>query len=104
MKLGLKTIQKTFKACYTFVFGVNIHSIKIVGVGDKLSEGGKIVSKIVAATTGSAGLAKGGVDLAEAIACQDGICAFVSGIGCAADPAFIVQIHAVVHPAVSHGW
>ena len=43
------------------------------------------VTKLTGATTGAAGAAKGTVDLAEAIACQDGICAFVSAVGVAAD-------------------
>ena len=43
------------------------------------------VTKVSGATTGAAGVAKGSVDLAEAIACQDGVCAFVSAVGVAAD-------------------
>lgn len=43
------------------------------------------VTKVTGATTGAAGAAKGTVDLAEAIACQDGVCAFVSAVGVAAD-------------------
>ena len=43
------------------------------------------VTKVTGATTGAAGAAKGAVDLAEALACQDGVCAFVSAVGVAAD-------------------
>ena len=43
------------------------------------------VTKVTGATTGAAGAAKGTVDFAEAVACQDGICAFVSAVGVAAD-------------------
>jgi hypothetical protein len=90
MSLGISFVGKSVTKGVKFILGINFESIKIVGVGDKLSEGGKIVSKITGATAGSAGLAKGSVDLAEALACQDGICAFVSGVGCAADSLQIV--------------
>lgn len=43
------------------------------------------VSKCTGVTTGAAGAAKGSVDFLEAVACQDGICAFVSGVGVVAD-------------------
>jgi len=90
MALGFTFIGKYANRGIKFILGLNFESIKIVGVGDKLSEGGKVVSKITGATTGAAGLAKGSVDVAEAIACSDGICAVVSGIGCAADSLQIV--------------
>ena len=43
------------------------------------------VTKITGATTGACGAAKGGVDAAEALAYQDGICFFVSCVGTTAD-------------------
>jgi len=43
------------------------------------------VTKVTGVSVGSAGAAKGTVDMLEAIACQDGICAVVSGIGVCAD-------------------
>jgi len=43
------------------------------------------VTKVTGVSTGAAGAAKGTVDMLEAIACQDGICAVVSGIGVCAD-------------------
>jgi|YelNatPaOPRAMG01_1025707.scaffolds.fasta_scaffold00299_57 hypothetical protein len=40
---------------------------------------------VTGVTTGAAGVAKGSRDFAEAVACQDSICAVVSGIGVTAD-------------------
>ena len=54
-------------------------------IKDSATKGFEYTTKITGATTGSSGLAKGTVDVAEAIACQDGICAFISTVGCAAD-------------------
>ena len=43
------------------------------------------VTKVTGVSTGAAGAAKGTVDMLEAVACQDGVCAVVSGIGVCAD-------------------
>jgi len=43
------------------------------------------VTKVTGVSTGAAGAAKGTVDMLEAVACQDGICAIVSGVGVCAD-------------------
>jgi hypothetical protein len=43
------------------------------------------VTKVTGVSTGAAEAAKGTVDMLEAIACQDGICAIISGIGVCAD-------------------
>lgn len=43
------------------------------------------ITKVTGATTGAAGAAKGSVDFAEALACQDAPCAIVSAVGVAAD-------------------
>lgn len=83
--LGINVIRKGVVSCYNAVVNINLNSVAVTGVGDKLSDGAKVVTKITGATTGAAGLAKGSVDVAEALACQDGICAFVSSVGCAAD-------------------
>lgn len=55
------------------------------GISESANKGYTHLTKLVGASTGSAGLAKGAVDLAEAIVCRDGLCAVVSTIGCAAD-------------------
>ena len=43
------------------------------------------ITKVTGVTTGAAGAAKGTVDLAEALACRDGICAVVSAVSVCAD-------------------
>lgn len=43
------------------------------------------VTKITGVSTGTAGAAKGTVDMLEAVACQDGVCAVVSAVGVCAD-------------------
>ena len=43
------------------------------------------ITKVTGVSTGAAGAAKGTVDMLEAVACQDGVCAVVSGIGLCAD-------------------
>lgn len=58
---------------------------KLVGLPDKVDKGLTIVTKTTGLTFGTMGAAKGTTDLAEAILCQDGICATVSAIGLAAD-------------------
>lgn len=43
------------------------------------------IRKVTDVSTGAAGAAKGIVDMLEAVACQDEICAVLSGIGVCAD-------------------
>jgi hypothetical protein len=57
----------------------------IVAFPEKVDKTFTYITKITGATTGAAGAAKGTVDLAEALACQDGVCAVVSAIGVVAD-------------------
>ena len=58
---------------------------KIVALPEKADKAFTLITKVTGATTGAAGAAKGAVDIAEAIACQDGVCAVVSAIGVVAD-------------------
>jgi hypothetical protein len=58
---------------------------KIINLPETADKTFTYITKVTGATTGAAGAAKGSVDLAEAIACQDGVCAVVSAIGVAAD-------------------
>lgn len=51
----------------------------------KDSEGYIIASKVVGASTGSVGIAKGTADALEALVCRDGVCFVVSVIGVGAD-------------------
>lgn len=85
MAFGFNTLKNFSLKIYNGLVNINKVSVGVSGVGDKLSEGAKIVTKVTGATTGAAGLAKGSVDVAEALACQDGVCAFVSSVGCLAD-------------------
>jgi hypothetical protein len=64
---------------------INNNVNKIIKLPETADKTSTYVTKVTGATTGAAGAAKGSVDFAEAIACQDGICAFVSMVGVAAD-------------------
>jgi hypothetical protein len=85
MVFGINTVKGIAIKVYNGLVHINVGSMTITGVGDKLSDGAKVVTKIADASSGASGLAKGSVDVAEALACQDGLCAFVSSVGCAAD-------------------
>ena len=52
---------------------------------DKADKGVTVVSKVLGVTVGASGAAKGTADVISALACQDGICAVISGIGVCAD-------------------
>ena len=67
------------------LIAINENVNKIINLPTNADKTFTYVTKVTGATTGAAGAAKGTVDLAEAIACQDGICAFVSALGVAAD-------------------
>jgi hypothetical protein len=43
------------------------------------------VTKVTGVSTGAADAAKETVDMLEAVACQDGLCAVISGVGVCAD-------------------
>ena len=58
---------------------------KVINLPETTSKTFTYVTKVTGATTGAAGAAKGTVDFAEAVACQDGVCAFISAVGVAAD-------------------
>lgn len=67
------------------LIAINENVNKIINLPTNADKTFTYVTKVNGATTGAAGAAKGSVDLAEAIVCQDGICAFVSAVGVAAD-------------------
>ncbi len=81
----LKFLGKTITFIPKKLVAINNSVDQMIGISDKVDKTFTYVSKIVGATTGSAGAAKGSVDLVEALACQDGICAVVSAVGVAAD-------------------
>jgi len=67
------------------VIVINKNIDKIITFPEKADKTFTYVSKLTGASTGAAGAARGVVDLAEALVCQDGICALVSGAVVAAD-------------------
>lgn len=77
--------RKAIKNGISSILNMNNTAIKVTGVGEKLSEAEKVMTKYIAATTGAAGFGKGAYDTLDAIKCQDGVCAIISGIGCGAD-------------------
>ena len=83
--MSFSIIQKVLTFIPNKLIAINKNVDKIINLPETADKTFTYVSKVTGATTGAAGLAKGGVDLAEAIVCQDGICAVVSTIGVAAD-------------------
>ena len=67
------------------IITINRNVNKIINLPETAEQSFVYVTKVTGATTGAAGAAKGAVDFAEALVCQDGICAFVSAVGVAAD-------------------
>ena len=67
------------------VMTVNKNINKVVTLPEKVDKTFTYVTKVTGITTGTAGVAKGSLDFAEALACQDGVCAVVSAVGVAAD-------------------
>ena len=67
------------------LIAINHNLNKVINLAETADKTFTYVTKVTGATTGAAGLAKGSVDFAEAVACQDGVCAFVSAVGVAAD-------------------
>lgn len=61
-----------------------------LGISEKFSALEAYTTKLFGATTGSCGLGKGAADAAEALACKDGVCFFVSCVGCTADTLQII--------------
>lgn len=64
------------------VKNLNDSSDNLVKISETADKTLTYVTKITGVSTGAA---KGTVDMLEAVACQDGICAAVSGIGVCAD-------------------
>jgi hypothetical protein len=67
------------------IIKINSALEKALGLPEKAEKGFVMGTKVLGAGTGAAQAGKGSADLAEAIVCQDGVCAVVSGIGLAAD-------------------
>lgn len=81
----LPVVKKVLMFIPNKLIAINKNIDKIISIPDKADKTFTYITKVTGATTGAAGAAKGTVDFAEAVACQDGICATVSAIGVAAD-------------------
>ena len=81
----LPVVKKVLMFIPNKLIAINKNIDKIISIPDKADKTFTYITKVTGATTGAAGAAKGTVDFAEAVACQDGICATVSAIGLAAD-------------------
>ena len=67
------------------LIAINDSINKLIALPKNVDKTFTYVTKVTGATTGATGVAKGSVDFAEAVVCQDGVCAFVSAVGVAAD-------------------
>jgi len=67
------------------LISINKNVNTIINLPENANKTFTYVTKVTGAAVGAAGAAKETVDLAKALACQDGICAFVSAVGVAAD-------------------
>jgi vacuolar-type H+-ATPase catalytic subunit A/Vma1 len=70
---------------YNYTKGINDLLQSPTIVGNVVKDRFQYISNVAGATTGSMGAAKGVVDAAEALVCNDGICFVVSCVGTAAD-------------------
>lgn len=73
------------KKLYSYAVAANDLLTAPTGIKKGATSTMEFLSKLIGATTGSAGAAKGSVDALEALACQDGVCFVVSCVGVAAD-------------------
>lgn len=78
-------LKKTLRFVPNKVSAINKTINSTVNLNDKVDRTFSIVTKVSGVTTGAAGVAKGTVDFAEAMACSDGVCATVSAVGVVAD-------------------
>lgn len=69
----------------TTVKNINDSTDNMVKISETADKTLTYVTKVTGVSVGSAGAAKGTVDMLEAVACQDGVCAVVSGIGVCTD-------------------
>lgn len=81
----LPILKKVIMFIPNKLVAINNNVDKIINLPNRADKTFTYITKVTGATTGAAGAAKGSTDLIEAIACQDGICAFISAVGVAAD-------------------
>lgn len=81
----LSTIKKVILFVPNKLTVINKNVNRIIDLPEATGKTFTYVTKVTGAITGAAGAAKRTVDFAEAVACQDGVYAFVSAVGVAAD-------------------
>ena len=81
----LPIINKVVMFVPNKLIAINTNINKVINLPETADKTLTYVSKVTGATTGAAGAAKGSVDFLEAVACQDGVCAFISAVGVTAD-------------------
>ena len=81
----LPIIKKVVMFVPNKFIAINKSADKIINLPETADKVFTYATKVTGATTGAAGVTKGTSDFAEAIACQDGVCAFISAVGVAAD-------------------
>ena len=81
----LPIIKKVIMFVPNKLIAINNNVNKVISLPETADKTFTYVTKVTGATTGAAGAARGSVDFAEAILCQDGVCAVVSAVGVAAD-------------------
>jgi hypothetical protein len=86
----IKQVTWPIRKIYNYTKGINDALQSPTVVGNAANEVFEYTTKIVGATTGAAGAAKGSSDALEALACQDGVCFVVSCVGTAADTLQII--------------
>ena len=75
------TVRKIVMFVPNKLVAINSNVNKIINLPETADKTFTYVTKV----TGAAGAAKGSVDFAEAVACQDGVCTVVSAVGVIAD-------------------
>lgn len=85
---------------------INKNSNRIINFPENAEKTYVYVTKITGATTGAAGVAKGSIDFAEAVACSDGIYAFISAVGLQISTSFIPgpNVTSVITMPISVGY
>lgn len=81
----LPIIKKIVMFVPNKLIAINKNVNKIINLPETADKTFTYVTKVTGATTGAAGAAKWSVDFAEALACQDGICAVLFAVAVAAD-------------------
>ena len=81
----LPVIKKVILFIPNKLIAINNNVNKVIHFPEAADKTFTYITKVTGVTTGAAGCAKGTVDFAEAVACNDGVCAVVCAIGVTAD-------------------